>query len=98
MTDFQQMREQNVSRLARWHGETEWSLADWSNAMCGEAGEAANVVKKIRRIETSLTDQQRWEGDGGLAGMDVSGLMEQLAYELADTIRVRRPAGLPGRD
>jgi hypothetical protein len=29
-------------------------LADWSNAMCGEAGEAANVVKKIRWIETGL--------------------------------------------
>lgn len=27
----------------------DWTLADWSNAMCGEAGEAANVVKKIRR-------------------------------------------------
>lgn len=27
----------------------DWTLADWSNAMCGEAGEAANIVKKIRR-------------------------------------------------
>jgi hypothetical protein len=40
MTDFHQVREQNVSRLARWHGDdNDWSLADWSNAMCGEAGE-----------------------------------------------------------
>lgn len=27
----------------------DWTLADWSNAMCGETGEAANIVKKIRR-------------------------------------------------
>jgi hypothetical protein len=25
---------------------------DWSNAICGEAGEVANVVKRMRRIET----------------------------------------------
>jgi NTP pyrophosphatase (non-canonical NTP hydrolase) len=31
----------------------DWTLADWSNAMCGEAGEAANEVKKFRRGDYS---------------------------------------------
>jgi len=48
------LREQNVARLHRWHSNEidEWTGADWSNATCGEAGEMANVVKKLRRGET----------------------------------------------
>lgn len=71
----------NASRAVRWHPpETEqWSGADWSNAMCGEAGEAANVVKKIRRHET------------GLAGLGqpvppLDELHSMLADELADVV------------
>ena len=45
----------NRKRSAHWHADGEpWSGADWSNAMCGEAVEAANVVKKLRRHETGL--------------------------------------------
>jgi NTP pyrophosphatase (non-canonical NTP hydrolase) len=69
----------NPQRCARWHdAETEqWSLADWSNAMCGEAGEAANVVKKIRRHETRT-------GAANLPPLDE--LRAQLAHEIADTV------------
>lgn len=51
---FERVAEINRQRCKRWHDpETEpWTGADWSNAMCGEAGEAANVVKKLRRNET----------------------------------------------
>jgi NTP pyrophosphatase (non-canonical NTP hydrolase) len=58
---FRQLAEANAARHSRWHPpESEpWSLADWSNAMCGEAGEAANMVKKLRRIETG-TDRGPW--------------------------------------
>src|SRR5215813_3811246 len=28
---------------------SDWSIAEWTNAMAGEAGEACNVAKKIRR-------------------------------------------------
>ena len=80
---------QNLARALKWHdgvfypedgrpGEG-WTGADWSNAMMGEAGEAANVVKKLRRIETEIV------------GVDVSDearedLVNQLGWELADTI------------
>lgn len=54
------LRKANRSRVVRWHGpdSTPWTGADWSNAMCGEAGEAANVVKKLRRFETGTRSKR----------------------------------------
>lgn len=53
---FAEVSSVNRARAARWHPgyptDDTWTGADWSNAMCGEAGEAANMVKKLRRIET----------------------------------------------
>ncbi len=76
---FDRVSEVNRERCKRWHGaDTDaWSGADWSNAMCGEAGEAANVVKKLRRHETRTSPQ----GDPSEAD-----LRHELAYEIADTI------------
>lgn len=83
--DLDMLRTVNTERCARWHGpDTEpWTLADWSNAMCGEAGEAANVVKKVRRIDT---------GTDRAAGRFLSDaderlrLVNALADELADVV------------
>ncbi len=93
---FRALRAQNSSRLARWHGDDEdWTLADWSNAMCGEAGEAANVVKKIRRTDSVLWDKQKYSGDGATGHAKLADLsavearkvlVEHLADELADVI------------
>src|SRR5262245_58799368 len=46
----------NQARPRQWHkGSLEaWIVADWSNAMAGEAGEVCNAVKKLRRIETGV--------------------------------------------
>lgn len=85
----------NSSRADRWHsGAAVWTGADWSNAMCGEAGEAANIVKKLRRIETGIG-----AGPQAFSGMrDPSGsglpyntppeyeLGAALAEEIADVI------------
>jgi NTP pyrophosphatase (non-canonical NTP hydrolase) len=77
---FEQVATANRVRAARWHPgfplEDSWNLADWSNAMCGEAGEAANVVKKLRRYETLLA--------GGPDDPSPDELREMLADELAD--------------
>jgi NTP pyrophosphatase (non-canonical NTP hydrolase) len=76
---FAEVTAANRGRCERWHPgfpkDEDWSLADWSNAMCGEAGEAANVVKKIRRYECGLR--------GPLDG-HVDELRAKLAHELAD--------------
>lgn len=73
---LERLRDVNVRRMRRWPGEEDWTGADWSNAMNGEAGEAANVVKKLRRHET---------GSAAAAG-SVDDLRAALAKELADTI------------
>lgn len=79
--DLARFSHLNATRADRWHrgfphNDDGWSGADWSNAMCGEAGEAANVVKKLRRIEFSL------EGNRDQSFED---LKAKLAAELADT-------------
>lgn len=76
---FEVLRAINVSRCTRWHSDGEaWNVADWTNALCGEAGEAANFAKKIRRIDTNAhgrpTEQNRDE------------LVDKLGMELADTV------------
>lgn len=69
----------NRARCQRWHdAETErWTGADWSNALCGEVGEAANVVKKLRRHET---------GTSGPDDPDEETLRIRLGHELADVL------------
>lgn len=62
------LQEANVERLPEFRDATgrlshpyiegqpvgfDWSLPEWTNAMCGEAGEAANIAKKIRRGDFS---------------------------------------------
>jgi len=85
---FGRLAEVNRQRAARWHpgyphadanvlGGASWTGADWSNAMCGEAGEAANVVKKLRRVECGLV--------GKLDAPETT-LRAMLAEELADVI------------
>ena len=73
----------NLQRCERWHpdGIEEWSALEWAGAMAGEAGEAANSAKKLRRIEL------------GMKSIEASHLLtdEQLqrhniAKECADTI------------
>lgn len=76
---FRNVQLTNERRCRRWHNpETEpWTGADWSNAMCGEAGEAANVVKKLRRHET---------GTSPAGDPDAPFLRLMLAEEIADVI------------
>lgn len=87
--DLAALRAVNGERVLLWHNDRfgldswigdglDWTGADWSNAMCGEAGEAANVVKKIRRRETATV--------GSLDPALFETLQQQLADELADTL------------
>lgn len=76
---FHELRKVNVTRCERWHGPgtDPWNAADWSNATCGEAGEMANVIKKIRRHETGAVN----EGDPPLPK-----LIEMAGEEIADVV------------
>lgn len=77
--NFKQVSKVNKERALLWHkgGLDEWTIADWSNAMCGEAGEVANAVKKYRRLEGGL--QQK----SGPQTFDEA--KEAIAKEIGDT-------------
>lgn len=64
---FGALRFANIARLPRFKnakGEAahedalgrDWTPADWMTALVGEVGEAANLMKKIRRGDVSLED------------------------------------------
>lgn len=56
MLTFAELRAANETRVNRWHksGLDEWSPNDWMTALVGEIGEAANVLKKLKRIEDEM--------------------------------------------
>jgi NTP pyrophosphatase (non-canonical NTP hydrolase) len=78
---FDELSDANTSRAKRWHpgfpSDAGWSVADWSNALCGEAGELANVIKKLRRWENGLRGQNDPLPEA---------LIAMAAEELADVI------------
>lgn len=88
--DLAILAETNAQRCRRWHPPTseQWSLADWSNAMCGEAGEAANLVKKLRRIETGTQTLPTMVHNGHEVPLDAEAriLAKSVGLELADVV------------
>jgi hypothetical protein len=57
---FDELKEANLARVGEFKNRlgriahaksdgSDWTLAEWTNAMAGEAGEACNYSKKIRR-------------------------------------------------
>lgn len=76
---FSALRAANVSRCEQvFHALDHWSPTDWACALAGEAGEACNAVKKLRRLD-----------DGTNTVKDPSTKEEHIASiasELADTI------------
>jgi NTP pyrophosphatase (non-canonical NTP hydrolase) len=77
--DFDTLRIANVSRCEEvFHKLDDWSPTDWATAMAGEAGEACNQVKKLRRL------------DGADAAIDTpeerARIIARVAEELADNV------------
>lgn len=47
---FRKLRNQNVLRCEeKFHPLNSWNPLEWAGALCGEAGEFANMAKKLRR-------------------------------------------------
>ncbi len=54
--EFSYFASVNIARATRWHkgGISEWEPQMWGLAMCGEAGECANALKKLKRLDMSI--------------------------------------------
>ncbi len=80
---FKKLSEINLKRARRWHNSedlSDWSIQDWICALCGEVGEAANIAKKLRRLQSNYQSKND-------IGRDVSSYnqgIEELGKELAD--------------
>ena len=68
--DFKTLREANICRLPQFknakgepaHSQpdgSDWSLAEWCNAVTGELGEAANLIKKVQRGDFTLEEARQ---------------------------------------
>jgi len=76
---FKKFQIINDLRSNEWHGENEdQSLADFGNALAGEAGELCNFLKKIRRVQSGM----RYRASEG----NIIELTERASYEIADVI------------
>jgi NTP pyrophosphatase (non-canonical NTP hydrolase) len=76
---FRSISAINRRRARRWHprGLEDWSVLEWAGAMAGEAGEAANAAKKVRRLEQRLRQRK--------GPVDMADAIRKLAGEVADT-------------
>lgn len=82
---FKHLAATNLTRAQRWHkvgGLLEWNAAEWSNAMAGEAGEACNATKKLRRIECKM---QQADGDTP-APKTLEEAAQKVLKEVGDTV------------
>jgi NTP pyrophosphatase (non-canonical NTP hydrolase) len=88
MLTFKVLRDANIARLPVFknargepaHSEvdgSDWSLSAWSNAVLGELGEAANLIKKIERGDFTLLEKRE---DLAKELADVVVYLDILAY------------------
>jgi NTP pyrophosphatase (non-canonical NTP hydrolase) len=76
--------KQNLTRCtspaAFNHALDSWSAAEWTNAMAGEVGEAANLTKKLLRHRDGIA------GNVKLEDRDAADLRRRAAREIADVV------------
>ena len=79
--EFKEFSKKNLKRCQHPDGFNHplhsWTRAEWFQAVLGELGEAANVAKKIKRIEQGIP--------GNDPDLTLDELNAQLAEEIADT-------------
>lgn len=73
------LRDANVRRcVAVFHPLDAWTTGEWACAMAGEAGEACNVAKKIKRLATNTNTKKDPQ--------TLDECRKLMCKELADTI------------
>lgn len=82
---FDTLRQNNLTRVKRWHGPSgvmDWIEEQWSNAMAGEAGEACNAAKKLRRL---ISGMQQHAGDSAVP-KTIEEARKKVLKEVGDTV------------
>ena len=84
MINLSDIVKASVSRANRWHpgGLEEWSALEWAGATAGEAGEACNAAKKLKRLQTNLQHVEKRSE----VVVEEESYKDQVAKEAADTI------------
>jgi NTP pyrophosphatase (non-canonical NTP hydrolase) len=72
----------NSLRANRWHEGHPWNPLEWAGAMCGEAGEAANAAKKLKRVLDGISNIN--ENARHLPTVEIA--QKQVIKESCDTI------------
>jgi len=80
----QKLFRMNLERAKRWHGGNihSWTPLEWAGAMCGEAGEAANAAKKLKRVVDNISNLN--EGARHLPSLELA--QKAIVQEVCDTI------------
>lgn len=82
--DFNEFSTTNLRRCTSANGFNHaldsWSPSEWTNAICGELGEAANLTKKISRHDQGIRGNVKPEDQN----RDV--LQQRAIDEIADVI------------
>jgi NTP pyrophosphatase (non-canonical NTP hydrolase) len=79
--------DESAKRAERWHqpdGIHSWSPLEWAGAMCGEAGETANVAKKLKRLTDGIVSLNSVEEDRHYT--DIETAKKKCVKEACDTI------------
>jgi NTP pyrophosphatase (non-canonical NTP hydrolase) len=87
---FATLRDANVARLPRFKNKkglpahsqpdgSDWALSTWCNAVLGELGELANLIKKVERGDLTLDEAREVAGK---ECADVATYLDILAYKL----------------
>ena len=85
---IEEIENASIARANRWHvnGIESWSPLEWAGAMAGEAGEACNAAKKLKRITDEIASIQNPAEERPYAITDEVAITKNIAKECADTI------------
>lgn len=96
---FGNLRRNNVARCEQvFHKLGRWNPLEWAGAMCGEAGEAANLAKKLKRLDEADAALDSPERREELAGMLVEELADVVIYADLLAARIGKSLGVAVRE
>jgi NTP pyrophosphatase (non-canonical NTP hydrolase) len=85
---FAALRDANVTRCeASYHPLDDWNATDWLAAVTGELGEAAGLIKHLRRGEAVSPEALGHELADTVINLDL--LAARLGIDLGEAIRAK---------